>query len=569
MAIQAVPRLLSLFILVVVGLSLACALPSVNAQPVITEFEPERVIVGERLIIHTEDFANESLEVIVTIGGVQQELDLDEMEPDDNDGYEIIIKEIHKETPHDTQTLEIIIGEESATQWVMVHEAPGSNRVALFAATLIFLGVYVVLISEKLHRTSLAMIGAVLMLATLLLTGLIEPAESLHFVIEKVDWNTIGLLLGMMIIVGVLMETGVFQFVGLYAAQYAKGDYWKIMLLFCTFTGVASAFLDNVTTILLMVPVTISICKTLEFRPLPLIISQVLASNVGGAATLIGDPPNIIIGSGAGITFNEFVIHMVGPVFFSFIVSIFLLKFLFKKDLDQEPKHLDRIMGLDPWDEITDYKTLKLAMIVLTGTIIGFVLHGAFHLEPSLIALMGAAVLLVITRMEVDKAFHHVEWPTLIFFAGLFIIVGGVEEAGLIHLMAQGALALTGGNLWLAMVVIVIIAAIASAFVDNIPFTATMVPLIITMSADPAFADSTGEYAINPLWWALALGADFGGNGTLVGASANVVAAGVAERQGFPISFNEFMKVGFPFMLITTFVGMLFLLLFMRFMPGW
>ena len=558
-----------LYILMVASLGLLGFLPHAMAQPVITGFEPENILIGERLTIQVEGFTNETLDLVVTIGGVQQELQLDEMTADDNDGYEIILKEIDENTPDGEQTLEVIMGGESATLLVKVHEEPGSNRLALFVATAIFLGVYIILITEKLHRTTLAMIGAALMVVTLLATRIVEGADTLHFVIEKVDWNTIGLLLGMMVIVGVLMETGVFQFVGLYAAQYAKGDYWKIMLLFCTFTAVASAFLDNVTTILLMVPVTISICKALEFRPMPLIIAQVLSSNVGGAATLIGDPPNIIIGSGAGITFNEFAIHMVGPVFVTFIVSIFLLKFLFKNDLDQKPKHLDRIMELDPWDEIVDMKTLKMALFVLGGTIFGFIIHGVFHLEPSIIALIGASALLVLTRIEVDKAFHHVEWPTLMFFAGLFIIVGGVEEVGLIHMMANGALALTGGNLWFAMVVIILVAAIASAFVDNIPFTATMVPLIITMSADPAFADSTGSYAINPLWWALALGADFGGNGTLVGASANVVAAGVAERQGFPISFNEFMKKGFPFMLITVFVGMAVLLLLMRFVPGW
>jgi len=561
-------RLLFLYILVVASLGLLTIIPTAMAQPVITEFEPHHIFIGERLTVQVEGFTNETLDegdLVVTIGGVQQKLVLEDMKADDNDGFEIILEEVHKDTPDGEQTMEVVMGGESATMLLEIHKEPGSNRNALFIATAIFLGVYIILITEKLHRTTLAMIGAAVMVVTLLATGMVEGADTLHFVIEKVDWNTIGLLLGMMVIVGVLMETGVFQFVGLYAAQYAKGDYWKIMLLFCTFTGVASAFLDNVTTILLMVPVTISICKTLEFRPMPLIIAQVLASNVGGAATLIGDPPNIIIGSGAGITFNEFAIHMVGPVIVSFIVSIYLLKFLFRKDLDQQPKHLDRIMELDPWDEITDMKTLKQALFVLGATIFGFVIHGVFHLEPSVIALIGASALLVISRMEVDKAFHHVEWPTLMFFAGLFIIVGGVEEVGLIHMMAKAALDITGGNLWVAMVVIVLIAAIASAFVDNIPFTATMVPLIITMSADPAFAESTGEYSINPLWWALALGADFGGNGTLVGASANVVAAGVAERQGFPISFNEFMKKGFPFMLITVFVGMAVLLLMMKY----
>ena len=558
------PCFYTLILILIIGASGLIVTPQVMAdQPVIREVEPERFVIGQRQVLYLEYFTNNSINATVFLGGIEQELD-----PNANRAPRLILQKVDSNTPTGDQVLIVSVGNESATLQIEVHEEPGSNRPALFAATLLFLGVYVVLITDKIHRTSLAMIGAALMLVTLLFTGLLTGEESLHFIIEKVDWNTIGLLLGMMVIVGVLMETGVFQFVGLKAAQYAKGEYWKIMLLFCTFTGIASAFLDNVTTILLMVPVTISICKTLEFKPLPLIISQVLASNIGGAATLIGDPPNIIIGSRANITFNEFALHMIGPVAITFIVSIFLIKFFFKKDLDQEPKHLERIMDLDPWDEITDMKVLKMGLGVLAVTIIGFVLHGSFHLEPSIIALSGASVLLVITRMEVDKAFHHVEWPTLIFFAGLFIIVGGVEEAGLIHLMAQKALAITGGNLWVAIVVIVLITAIASAFVDNIPFTATMVPLIITMSADPIFSSSLENYAINPLWWALAIGADFGGNGTLVGASANVVAAGVAERQGFPISFKEFFKIGFPFMLITTFLGLGLLLLFMQ-IPGW
>lgn len=537
--------------------------PIVAGQPVIEEIEQERILIGERLTIHVEGFNETNTTAIVVLGGKVQPL----VEGEDKVPI-IIIDEVHEDTHHGEQVLEITIGEETATILVEVHEEPGANRTGLYLATIIFLAVYIILVTEKLHRTTLAMFGATMMVVTLMATGLLEGEDSLHFIIEKVDWNTIGLLLGMMVIVGVLMETGVFQFVGLAAAQYAKGDYWRIMLLFCCFTGFASAFLDNVTTILLMIPVTISICKTLNFRPMPLIISQVLASNVGGAATLIGDPPNIIIGSGAGITFNEFVIHMVGPVVVTFIVSIYLIKFLFRKDLDQQPEHLERIMELNPRDEITDMSTLKKAMAVLGLTILGFILHGTFHMEPSLIALMGASLLLAITRMEVDKALHHVEWPTLLFFAGLFIIVGGVEEAGLIHLLAKATLAATGGNLWIAIIAITLVAAIASAFVDNIPFTATMVPLILTMSADPTFAEALADYPINPLWWALAIGADFGGNGTLVGASANVVAAGVAERQGYPIRFNEFLKYGFPFMIITVLIGLACLLLMMQ-IPGW
>jgi Na+/H+ antiporter NhaD/arsenite permease-like protein len=314
-------------------------------------------------------------------------------------------------------------------------------------------------------------------------------------------------------------------------------------------------FIDNVTTVLLMVPVTIAVFRTFKVSPMPFILAQALASNVGGTATLIGDPPNIMIGSAANIDFNMFITHMGPTVAVSFVASLLFMKFLFRKDLKAQVQNLEHLMREDETLYLKDRKLLKKSMVVLIGVIALFVVHGSLQIEPSVIAIGGAAVLLVLTRANPEKVFHEVDWPTLLFFTGLFIIVGTAEHSGMIDILSNAAINITGGDPWLTFLIIIWLSAIASAFVDNIPFTATMIPLIETLNLDPNIASVFGDFAVSPLWWALALGADFGGNGTLIGSSAGVVAAGISEKNGHPISFNRWFKVGFPFMIVTTAIG--------------
>jgi Na+/H+ antiporter NhaD/arsenite permease-like protein len=434
----------------------------------------------------------------------------------------------------------------------------------LATVTLIMLAIYVLLALEIIHRSVLAILGAIIAIASAIFFGTINAEDSLDFIIESIDFNTIGLLLGMMIIVAILGETGVFYWVGIKAGKLSKGNLWLLMLLLCSFTAVASMFIDNVTTILLMIPVTLSITRTLKIPPIPFIMAQVLVSNIGGAATLIGDPPNILIGSAASIDFNTFLIHMGVPIAVIFIFSLFLLKVFFRRELieDQLIEKQSSIQELMKRDEeamiIANKDTLKKALIVLVGVIVLFSLQGFTHIEVSIVAIAGAAVLLVITRVHLDKILHEVDWPTLFFFAGLFVIVGVAEEAGLINMISNIAIEITGGDPWLTFVTIIWLSGIGSAFVDNIPLTATMIPVIQSLNLDPTMASAFGvdsTFQVSPLWWALALGADIGGNGTLIGSSAGVVAVGLSDKFGHHITFNRWFKIGFPFMLITLALG--------------
>ena len=429
----------------------------------------------------------------------------------------------------------------------------------ILVSAFILVSVYVVLSFEFLHRSSIALVGAISIIVAALALGSIHAEESFNFVVGLIDYNTIGLLLGMMIIVAILAESGVFQWVGIKASKVSKGNLWKLMLMLWTFTGVVSMFIDNVTTVLLMIPVTIAVFRTFKVSPLPFILAQALASNVGGTATLIGDPPNIMIGSAANIDFNMFIMHMGPTVAVSFAASLLFLKFFFRKDLKAQAQNLEQLMREDESVYLKDKNLLKKSMVVLIGVIALFVVHGSLHIEPSVIALGGAAVLLVLTRASPERVFHEVDWPTLLFFTGLFIIVGTAEHAGMIDLLSKAAINITGGDPWLTFLIIVWLSAIASAFVDNIPFTATMIPLIETLNLNSNIAALFGDFAVSPLWWALALGADFGGNGTLIGSSAGVVTAGISEKNGHPISFNRWFKVGFPFMIMTAAIGIVIL----------
>lgn len=427
--------------------------------------------------------------------------------------------------------------------------------VTMMATLGVLIGMYVILITEVIHRTALALFGALVMLIILFFTGTLDPHDSVDFVIGAIDFNTIGLLLGMMVIVGILGETGIFQYIGIKAAKISNGNVWKLMVLLAVITAVGSAFLDNVTMVLLMVPVTISVCRILNINPISLILAQIFASNIGGATTLIGDPPNIMIGSAAGIDFITFAYHMTPEIILTMGVAIVLFKFMFRKDLKQKPENVQKLQQLDASKEIKDKMLLKKSAIVLGAVILMFMFHGMLGLEVSIIALGGAAVLLVITGKQPYVALRHVEWPTLLFFCGLFVIVTGVEVSGALELLAHNILEITGGELGTTLFTIVMTSAFASAFVDNIPFTATMIPIIESISVDPMFADNLSTYSYNPLWYALAFGADLGGNGTLIGASANLVAIAVAEKFGYRIFFREFLIKGMPIMIITTMVA--------------
>ena len=465
---------------------------------------------------------------------------------------------------------------------VLIFSVPqliGKKNVApiLSISALILISIYIVLSLEIIHRGSLALLGATIIVSAAIGLGALQPEESLDFMIEEaIDFNTIGLLLGMMVIVAILGETGVFYWVGIKASNLSRGNLWKLMLLLCTFTAIVSMFIDNVTTILLMVPVTLSIVRILKVPPIPFILSQALVSNIGGSATLIGDPPNILIGSAANIDFNAFLIYMGPTVAIVFLASLLLLRFFFRKDLQIREKQeltfendnnnkinlTHELIQPDEGSFIKDKDLLKKSMIVLVGVILLFSLQNLHHVEVSVIALGGAAVLLVITRAHFEKILHEVDWSTLIFFTGLFIIVGIAQHVGLINILSSAAINLTGGNFWNTYIMIIWLSGIASAFIDNIPFTATMIPLIETLNADPNIALTVNEFQISPLWWALAIGADFGGNGTLIGSSAGVVAAGLSERFGYRISFIRWFKIGFPFMLITLAIATVILPLF-------
>lgn len=410
---------------------------------------------------------------------------------------------------------------------------------------ILFVIVYGIIISEKIHRTIIALFGAVL----LLVLGIVAQTEAISYI----DFNTIGLLTGMMIIVGITRKSGVFEYMAIKAANLAKGEPVKILVALAIVTAVASAFLDNVTTVLLIVPVTISICHALEINPVPIFISEIMASNIGGTATLIGDPPNIMIGSAAPLGFMDFVVNLTPIIIIIFIVTVFLLKIIFKKQLQTSEENKAKICAMNPAEAIKDTVILKKSLTVITIVIIGFVTHQYLGLESATIALAGAALLLLLTRENPDEILQTVEWTTLFFFIGLFILVGGLEKVGIIESMAREAVAMTHGNLTATTILILWFSAIASAFVDNIPFVATFIPLIKEIGV-------ISHMSIAPLWWALSLGACLGGNGTIVGASANVIVSGISAREGYPITFLGYMKIAFPLMLVSIVLSTIYLL---------
>tara|TARA_B100001564_G_scaffold57576_1_gene44271 strand:- start:695 stop:2434 length:1740 start_codon:yes stop_codon:yes gene_type:complete len=460
----------------------------------------------------------------------------------------------------------------------------GLENTAIGVGLSILIVVYILIIFETVHRTLAAAVGGLAAVIALnYFTN--EPALSLKAVTTMIDWETIGLLLGMMVMVGVISHTGVFEWFAVEAYKKSEGSIWSLVVILCIVTAVLSAFLDNVTTILLLTPVTIQLAKVLDLQPVPLLISEVLFSNIGGAATMIGDPPNIMIGSGlspsaiedaktidggsypqkmidGGVSFNDFIIEMAPGILMTIVPAFMLLKWMYRDEFSG--KRIRDVAELESKYGIKDHKMLTTSGIILGLVILGFFLHPVTHMPVSWIALGGAVFMLLATnRHELEEPLEEVEWTTLLFFAGLFVLVHSLQYMGVINWIGEyveqaivwfpqgddGIIRLTA-----AMLILLWVSAIASAFIDNIPYTATMIPIVLQISYG-------ANVELGPLIWALAFGACLGGNGTLIGASANVVMAGMSEEAGYPVSFNEFFRAGFPMMLLTTAIVSLYMVL--------
>lgn len=416
-------------------------------------------------------------------------------------------------------------------------------------AIVIFLVAYALIISEKIHRTIIALAGGTL----LILFQVISQETAFH----HIDFNTIGLLIGMMLLVGVVSQTGLFTYLAIWAAKKVNAEPIKILVVIGILTAVCSALLDNVTTVLLVVPVVFSITKLLKITPMPYLFTVILASNIGGTATLIGDPPNIMIGSAVKeLTFAVFVNNLTAISFFILAVTLVLLVLFYRKGLITTEELKAKMMALDERKQIKDVLLLKKSLFVLFLTIAGFSVHQVLHLESATVALSGAILLLLMTyarsEHELERIFHKVEWLTIFFFVGLFVLVSGLIETGIISLLAKDMIQLTDGDPVATAMVILWLSALASAFVDNIPFVATMIPMIKEMGA-------MGASNVDTLWWSLALGACLGGNGTLIGASANVIVAGLAAQEGYSISFMKYLKVAFPLMLLSILISSIYI----------
>jgi Na+/H+ antiporter NhaD/arsenite permease-like protein len=422
-------------------------------------------------------------------------------------------------------------------------------------AVIVFLLTYAFIITEKINRAVVALLGALIMVILNIVD--IKAAYEHH-----IEWETIFLLVGMMILVGITNKTGVFQFVAVKAAQQAKGDPVRILVVLSLLTAVGSAFLDNVTTVLLMVPVTFSITRILNVNPLPYLISEIIASNVGGTATLIGDPPNIMIGTAnKHLTFNDFIINLGPVVVVIMAVTMYILVLIYRKQLHVTEEKKAELMALVARDYITDRALMKKSVAVLLLTILGFALHSVFHVEAAVVAVTGATVLMLIGVKEHDleEVFHSVEWVTIFFFVGLFVLVGGLIDVGIIKYLAGRALEITAGDMMFTSMLILWVSGIASATIDNIPFVATMIPLIHDMGIQMGVVDPE---ELNPIWWSLALGACLGGNGSLIGASANVIVAGMAFREGKNLSYMAFLKIGAPITLLSLAISTVYVYFF-------
>ena len=397
-------------------------------------------------------------------------------------------------------------------------------------SVVVFLVVMIALVTEKVHRTAAAVSGAVLLLCLRIL--------SVDEAVSYIDFGTIGVLIGMMLFVAVVRNSGLFEYMAIKSAKIAKGSPWKIMLLFMILTAVLSAFLDNVTTVLLVGPMAISIAGILGIDPVPFLLTQILASNIGGTATLIGDPPNIMIGSKAGLSFADFVVTTGPAVILIMIVICALFYVVYGRRMVVAPERMAAVMELDEKRAVQD------------GMLI--VCHSSLGVESCVVALAAASIMLLIGRQDIEEIVLGVEWSTILFFTGLFVIVGGMVKCGVISALGNALVSVTGGNVTLLMILILWGSAVFSSVLDNIPFVATMIPLILSMQAD--------GMDVTSLWWALSLGACLGGNGTLIGASANVVLSGISAKHGHPITFGHYLKVGFPTMVLSVAISTVYLL---------
>ena len=413
-----------------------------------------------------------------------------------------------------------------------------------------FVGAYVLIATERVHRVAAALAGA----AAMVLLGVVDANVAFFSEETGVDWNVIFLLLGMMVIVSVLKQTGIFDYLAIWAAKRTRGRPFATMVLLVVLTAAASALLDNVTTVLLVAPVTLLVCDRLGLSPIPFLLAEAMASNIGGTATLIGDPPNIIIASRAGLSFNDFLVNLAPIVVVLMVVFIGLCWLLFRRSLHYDAERVSALMALDEKEVIRDRRLLARSVVVLLAVMVGFMASSALDVEPSLIALLGAGALVAISRLDPPEYLEEVEWSTLVFFMGLFVMVGALVEVGVIGRLGELLTSAVGDHYFLAASGLLWFSAVLSGIVDNIPYVATMAPLVQDL-----VDAGQGASGARALWWALALGADLGGNATAVGASANVVVIGIAARNGHPISFWQFTRYGIVVALVTVAVAWAYL----------
>ncbi len=419
-------------------------------------------------------------------------------------------------------------------------------RLALIGSIIIFILTYYGIISKRVHRTIAAIAGGVGMILFGVSLGFYNPDSAIAYI----DFNTIGLLLGMMILVGLLGETGFFHYLAIKTAKLSKGSFYRLLALFVLVTAFTSAFLDNVTTVLLMAPVTITIAKELDINPIPFLMAEVISSNIGGTMTLIGDPPNIMIGSPkwGNISFIEFIIYLAPIVIIVLFITLLIFELLYHDIITQDMKKFDNIMDMDEKESITNKPLLLKSLFALIVTLVLFLVHHQFHIPPWVVAITGASILLLLSLPDPEEALEHVHWSTLLFFAGLFIIIGGLDNAGAIELLSQEINAVSGGSLVLAIFIVIMVSGAFAMAVGNIPAAIILIPTVDIFIKTSSIG---AGYTINPLWWALSLGTCFGGNGTLISAPANLIVSNIAEKMGYPLSFKRFTKISLP---ITVFV---------------
>jgi len=431
-----------------------------------------------------------------------------------------------------------------------------SGHIPEIVSLAILIATYIMVVSERINRTIAAVLGAVIMIVIGLGMGFFDQTEAL----QAIDLKTIGLLFGMMILVGILGDSGFFGYLAIKTAKMSKGSYYRLLTLFILVTAFASAFLDNITTILLMAPVTITIAEEIDINPVPFVISEGIAAHIGGTATLIGDPPNILIGSQAGINFVEFVIYLGPIVLIILFATLLIFELAFHNILKGDMKNFEKVAEMDEGDQIEDWNMFKKSLIALLITIGLFTIHHIIGIEPWVVAMLGASLLLLMTFSAPREALLHVHWSTLLFLVGLFILVGGLDSAGVIDMIAIGVAEVSGGNLLMALFVVLVVSGTFSIIVGNIPATITLIPAIGT------FIETSGlgtGYVVNPMWWALSLAVCLGSNGTLISGPANLMTANISERMGYPISFKDFTKIGLPITIFS--IGLSFVLLWVFF----